>query len=188
VVYVTHADAVAYCKWAGKRLPTEAEWEKAASWEAKGKRQRVLPWGDELDATLANTLEQLGFVYGQGPSMSQWLKKWARSKDAKRLLSVGGNTAPVGKFKGDVSPWGCQDMGGNVSEYCHDRWASEYYKTGPTVNPQGPEEGQSFVLRGGSWAAYHFYAQSAYRNSCSAVHTRPTTGFRCAQDLPAQGK
>jgi formylglycine-generating enzyme required for sulfatase activity len=123
VVYVTWDDAMAYCEWAGTRLPTEAQREKAASWDDAKKAKRRYPWGDEFDANKCNTRE-----------------------------SGIGDTTPVGKYspQGD-SAYGVGDMAGNVWEWCVDWYAEDYYKKSPEKNPEGPDSGQYRVFRGGAW-------------------------------------
>ena len=121
VVGVSWDDAHAYCEWAGLRLPTEAEWEKAAVWDAKAGRKRVYPWGDEWDARRCNCSEG-----GKG------------------------GTTPVAFYSpaGDSS-YGCADMAGNVWEWVAD-WLGDY-PSGRQTNPTGPASGRFRVLRGGSW-------------------------------------
>lgn len=123
VMSVTWEDAKAYADWVGKRLPTEAEWEKAA----RGTDGRYWTWGSEWDASKLNgndvgTVE--GFVY----------------------------TSPVGSFPQGVSPYGVHDMAGNVWEWCEDWYDESYYSYGPKINPKGPASGDNHVLRGGDWS------------------------------------
>jgi iron(II)-dependent oxidoreductase len=123
VMSVTWEDAKAYADWVGKRLPTEAEWEKAA----RGTDGRFWTWGSEWDASKLNandvgTIE--GFVY----------------------------TSPVGSFPQGVSPYGVHDMAGNVWEWCQDWYDENYYSYSPNINPKGPPSGDNHVLRGGDWS------------------------------------
>ena len=136
VVDVTWSDAVDYCKWAEVRLPTEAEWEKAASWDEAKREKRVYPWGKDFDASKCNTKE-----------------------------SGIGDTTPVGKYspQGD-SPYEIADMAGNVWEWCADWYDDNYYKNSPKQNPQGPDSGQYRVLRGGSWLNLVLLARGAVRD------------------------
>jgi formylglycine-generating enzyme required for sulfatase activity len=156
VVNVSWNDATAYAQWIGKRLPTEAEWEKAASWDDRKKEKRVYPWEGNFDASKCNS-QEAGI----------------------------GDTTPVGKYspQGD-SFYGIADMAGNVWEWCTDWYDENYYKNSPKENPMGASSGQYRVLRGGSWGSSDYYARSANRGGDSPDVIVNYIGFRCARSLP----
>ena len=149
VVLVAFWDAYAYAKFRGKRLPSEAEWEKAA----RGTDGRLWPWGDA------------------------WHRDYCNSREAKT-----GGPRPVGSFAKGVSPYGGNDMAGNVWEWCHDWYQEDYYQVTPDRNPFGPRRGKYHVIRGGSFRNNATRCRT-YKRSFYAPDLRfNDVGFRCAKD------
>jgi serine/threonine protein kinase/formylglycine-generating enzyme required for sulfatase activity len=157
-------DANSYCKWAGGRLLSEAEWEKASRGNLEGKK---FPWGDQDPTCKFDTVN--GAQYG----------------------SCNGELAvPVASF--NPNGYGLYDMAGNVEEWTADWYSDVYYGNSPINNPQGPLEassGTSRVLRGGAWGKYGGFAnalRSAARTKLTMYHATGTVGFRCARDAALQ--
>jgi LysM repeat protein len=150
MIHVTWEDAQLYCSWVDRRLPTEAEWEKAASWDTMNQTKYVYPWGNN--------------------SPNNSLLNYGRKV---------GDTTEVGRYPDGASPYGALDMAGNVAEWVADWYSDTYYAGSPLSNPLGPAAGQYRVRRGGSYSDYN-HSSTLRLSYYNPTDSSNEVGFRCA--------
>lgn len=180
IVFVSWHDAMAYAQWKGKRLPTEAEWEKAAR---GGSVAQIYPWGDTAPAAAA----KVPCNFADKNLTHYW---WA----AEEVDDGYAYTAPVGQYL--ANGYGLYEMAGNVSEWCLDEYDPGFYAISPNTNPVSGEIdtvvgiGDNFtsvrsprVLRGGSWLVNALGVRNAVRTTLNPTSTASSVGFRCVMDV-----
>ncbi|MBN1272961.1 MAG: SUMF1/EgtB/PvdO family nonheme iron enzyme [Candidatus Aminicenantes bacterium] len=155
VINVSWDDAKAYCDWLSNKTGEDIHLPTEAQWEkaARGIDQRMYPWGNS-DPNCNKT----NYYDCQNKSVT------------------------IGSYPSGKSPYGIYDMAGNIDEWCHDWYSSDYYDSSPSHNPQGPSSGTFRVTRGGSWFSFEFFIRSTYRGPSSPSFGYNTIGIRLCRE------
>lgn len=165
VIYVDYTSALSYCRWAGGRLPTEAEWERAARGDIDN---RLFPWGS---------------TPAEG-SQANFCDRGCPGQEVDYNKEDGYNdTAPIGSYPDGMSLYGLYDTAGNVWEWTLDYFNAGYYQASPEKNPKGPQSSKHRVIRGGGWNNPSSGVRIVQRTGVNPDMGLDTLGFRCAVDL-----
>jgi formylglycine-generating enzyme required for sulfatase activity len=168
VIFVSWNHARDFCNWRGARLPSEAEWEKAAGFDPLQAIKHTFPWGDIFDGTLLNYCDT----------------NCPRADRDTDFDDGHTDTSPVASYAGGRSPIGLYDVSGNVMEWVGDWYDPDYYESSTDTNPLGPLDGEFKSLRGGSWLSGVDEVRVSGRSSFEPSVSRANLGFRCALTPP----
>jgi formylglycine-generating enzyme required for sulfatase activity len=172
VIGINWNSADAYCRWRGKRLPTEAEFEYALR---GGQEGYIYPWGTNGTPPTRYGNYSDEAILRLFPSWRQFVNSWFHGYNDGFM-----GMSPVCSFT--RNPFGLCDISGNVWEWTADWYDDNYYQSSPANNPRGPSSGKSRVIRGGSWMTSPRFVRTSYRDNKSPVYWVWDLGFRCSRD------